>query len=237
MKIFTAGYWNIKRYVKILGFLEGWHDLVVIFTIIYSFIKSHGLNSTTVQCSKLIQLIKSVSCYIRMTRVLVRWRHRSGEMENMETVTIGPKYNCTWLWYNLWYERKQNDEELTEDVSWLCAGSRECLFRSYWRLCCWAARSDLITEGDYNKMSTTSRFQVCSDFDFAPTFIIPINFMFNLATSGWNKKYLLSQGFSSVSFLCLFFQQTFFFILVPRTLDRESGTLKKVNPHSLIWSV
>ena len=51
--------------------------------------------------------------------------------------------------------------------------------------------------------------------------------MFKLDTFNWNKKYLLSQGFSSVSFLCLFFQQTFFFILVPRTLDRESGTLKK----------
>ena len=137
----------------------------------------------------------------------------------------------------------EHDEELTEDVWWVCAGSTECLFRFLCRWCCCflATRSNLITTGGdyYNKMSTTSRFQVCVRWLwFGPTFIIPINFMSNpLDTLEWNKKYfLLSQGFSSVS-LFIFSTNVFLYFGAKDTWPWIRNWEKKANPHSLIWFV
>ena len=54
-----------------------------------------------------------------------------------------------------------------------------------------------------------------------------------LDTLEWNKKYFYwAKVFHP--FLCLFFQQMFFFILVPRTLDREFGTERK-KPTHILW--
>ena len=151
--------------------------------------------------------------------------------------SVGPiKDNCIWLWYNLWqWGWRRVDRRC---VMSLCReqGMFVPFLVALVLLLSDAVKPD--NNGGRLLQQNVNYFQVPGMrwLWFGPTFIIPINFMSSLDTLEWNKKYLLSQGFSSVS-LFIFSTNVFLYFGAKGTWPWNRNWEKKANPHSLIWFV